>query len=107
MFDVNRYTENPVQERSGSMSGELRGTPLHETTETEIKNKNGESEEVQRDILHELPDWLQEFRENLVDKNAQPHQYSPSSSHELPMEPRAEVVLGTGKHSIYTHFPTD
>ena len=29
----------------------------------------------------------------------------PSSSHELPMEPRAKVLLGPGKHSIYTHFP--
>ena len=27
-----------------------------------------------------------------MDKNVQPHQYSPSSSHELPMEPRAKVV---------------
>ena len=31
------------------------------------KTKNGESEEVQRDISHELPDWLQEIREKLVD----------------------------------------
>ena len=31
------------------------------------KQKNGEREEVQRDISHELPDWLQEFRVNLVD----------------------------------------
>ena len=29
-FDVNRYTGNPVQERSGSTSGELRGDPLRE-----------------------------------------------------------------------------
>ena len=63
VFDANRYTENPVPERSGSTSGELQGDPLHETTETENKNKNGESEEVQRDISHELPDWLQEFKE--------------------------------------------
>ena len=42
VFDVNRYTENPVPERSGSTSEELRGDPLHETTETENKNKNGE-----------------------------------------------------------------
>ena len=35
VFDVNRYTENPVQERSGSMSGEHRGDPPHESTETE------------------------------------------------------------------------
>ena len=28
-----------------------------------------------------------------------------SSSHELPMESRAKVELGSGKHSVYTHFP--
>ena len=69
VFDLNKYTENPVQERSGSTSGELQGNPLHETTEIENKNKNGESEEVQRDISDELPDWRQEFRENLVDES--------------------------------------
>ena len=37
VFDVNRYTENRVPERSGSASDELRGDPLHETTETENK----------------------------------------------------------------------
>ena len=47
----------------------LRGDPLHESTETENKVKNGEREEVQRDISHELPGWLQEFRENLVDES--------------------------------------
>ena len=40
--------------------------PAAQTTETENKNKNGESEEVEREISHELTDWLQEFRENLV-----------------------------------------
>ena len=29
------------------------------------------------------------------------------SSHELPMEPRARVEPGSGKHSVYTHFPKD
>ena len=29
------------------------------------------------------------------------------SSHELPMEPRAKVELGSGKHSVFTHFPKD
>ena len=43
----------------------------------------------------------------LVDKNVRPHQYSPSSSHEPPMEPRAKVVWGSSKHSVYTHFPKD
>ena len=42
--------KNPVPERSGSTSEELRGDPLHESTEIENKNKNGESE--RRDISH-------------------------------------------------------
>ena len=112
----NRGVENPVPERSGSTSEELRGNPLHESTETENQNKNEESEEVQRDISHELPDWLQEFRENLVDESTsteprgnpqQGCQETSSSSHELPTEPRAKVEPGSGKHSVYTHFPTD
>ena len=43
VFDVNRDTENPVPERSGSMSEELRGNPLHKPTEiekTKIKMKD-------------------------------------------------------------------
>ena len=114
--DINRYTENPVPERSGSMSEELRGDPLHEFTETENQNKNEEREEVQRDISHELPDWLQEFIENFVDESTStepwrnPEQGSPDaskSSHELPMEPRAKVEPGSSKHSVLTHFPKD
>ena len=35
VFDVNRYTENPVPERSGGMSEELRRNPLRKPTETE------------------------------------------------------------------------
>ena len=70
VFDVNRYTEHPAPERRGSTSGELRGDPLHETTETEHKNINRESKEVQRDISHELPDWLHEFKEILVDESS-------------------------------------
>ena len=38
VFDVSRYTENPVIERSGSTSEELRRNPLHRSTETENKN---------------------------------------------------------------------
>ena len=35
------------------------------------------------------------------------HRDTSSSSHELPMESRAKVEPGWGKHSIYTHFPKD
>ena len=114
VYDVNRHTENPVPERIGRTSEELRKDPLQESTETE--NKNKEREEVQRDISHDLPDWLQEFRESLVDERTtterwrnpeQGSQDTSKSSHELPMEPRAKVEPGSGKHSVFTHFLED
>ena len=40
VFDVSRYIANPGQERSGSTSGEVRGDPLHESTNTDKKKEN-------------------------------------------------------------------
>ena len=66
--------------------------------------------------VHELLDWLQEFRENLVDESSstepwrnpdQGSQDTSKSSHELPMESPAKVDPGSGKHSANTHFPKD
>ena len=104
-FDVDRYTENPVPERSGSTSEELRGNLQHKPKETENKNKNEGCEEVQSDLLHDLPDWLQDFRKNLVDESspakplgnpAPKDRDTASSPHELPMESRANVEPGFG-----------
>ena len=103
VFDVNRYTENIVPKRSGSTSEELRRNPLHRSTENENTNKNEDDEEFRSELLQDVLVWLQDFKENLVDKHVHLHQYSPSSFHELPMEPRAKVVPGPGKHRIYTH----
>ena len=109
VFDVNRYTENPVPKRSGSTSEEHRGNPLHESSNAENKKKHEGREEVHSDLLHDLPDWLQGFKENLVDERnlSEPrgnpelgYRDTSSSSHELPMEPRAHVEL-------LTHFPKD
>ena len=58
-------TENPAAERSGSTSEESLGNPLPKPAKT--KNKSEGREEVQSDLLHDMPDWLQEFREKLVD----------------------------------------
>ena len=46
---------------------------------TENTNKNEGHEEVQSNLLHDLPDWLQGFRENLVDESS-------------PLEPRGETL---------------
>ena len=107
----NRDMENPVSERSVGTTGELRGNPLQRYTEI-----TGESKEVQRGRSHELPDWLHEFKENLVDESSSTEpwgnpergsQDTSNSSHELPMEPRAKVEPGSGKHSVFSHFPKD
>ena len=109
VFDESGYTENPVPRRSGSTSEELRGTPLHEPTETENKTKNEGREEVQSDLLHDLPHWLQEFRENLLDESSPlelrgnpelGYRDTASSCNEVPME-------GSGGHCVITYFPLD
>ena len=54
----------------------------------------------------DIPECLQEFRENLVDERVPEHRDShASSSHEPSLEPMRSVALG--KHSVYTHSPKD
>ena len=64
--DSSKYTEiqcpKEVEVRVRSL--------LHKPTETENKNTNEGCEEVQSDLLHDLSDWLQEFREILVDESS-------------------------------------
>ena len=56
----------------------------------------------------EIPEWLQEFRENLVDDEILEHGDShASSSHELSLEPKPARREDLCKHSVYTHFPKD
>ena len=69
------------------------------------------SESVDRQVRgdpysSETLEWLQEFRENLVDDRVPEHRDShASSSHESSSEPTRSVDLG--KHSVYTHFLED
>ena len=59
-------------------------------------------------LSSEIPEWLQEFTENLVDKRVPEHRDSQaSSSHEVSLEPTSERSEDLGKHSAYTHFPKD
>ena len=56
----------------------------------------------------EIQEWLQEFRENLVDDEIPEHGDShASSSHEASLEPILKRREDLCKHSVYTHFPTD
>ena len=84
---------------------EVRGNSSRGPAETENSKKN-DNEGVRGDPLRDLPEWLEEFKENLVDDSIPEHRDAPaSSSHELSSEPRAKVV--SGKHSIFSHFSRD
>ena len=67
VFDVNRYTENQYPKEVKVRVRSYRETRCIEQTETENTNRNEGREEVQSNLLHDLPDWLQGFREILVD----------------------------------------
>ena len=56
----------------------------------------------------EIPEWLQEFRENLVDDEIPEHGDShASSSHEVFLEPTFKRREDLCKHSVETLFPKD
>ena len=56
----------------------------------------------------EIPEWLQEFRENLVgDEIPLLGGSHASSSYHASWEPTTKRREDLGKHSVYTHFPKD
>ena len=64
--------------------------------------------ELGNPLYSEIPEWLQEFRENLVDDEIPVQGDShASSSHEESLEPTFKRREDLGQHSVYTHFPKD
>ena len=56
----------------------------------------------------DIPEWLQEFRENLVDDRVPERRDShASSSHEPSLERTPTRSVELGKNSVYNHFPED
>ena len=73
--------------------------PNKKETTTERENPCGDSE---------IPEWLREFMENLVDDEIPLQGGShASSSHEASLELTFKRREGLGKQSVYTHFPQD
>ena len=71
--------------------------------------KNENHEQVRGDPYHsDIPEWLQEFKENLVDDRVPERRDShASSSHEPSLVPMPARSVDLGKYSVYTHFPKD
>ena len=59
-------------------------------------------------LCAEIPEWLQEFREILVDDRVLEHRDShASSSHEASLQSSFKRREDLGKHNVHTHFPKD
>ena len=85
------------------------GKPV-ETQANQIPKTNKKDTTIERGnpCDSEIPEWLQEFRENLVDDEIPVQGGShASSSHEVSLEPTTKRREDLGKHSVYTHFPKD
>ena len=114
--------EISVREREDALNSDISPVPvselvddrtvkLVETQANEIPNPNKKETTRERGNLcddSEIPEWLQEFREILVDDEIPLQGGShASSSHEASLEPTTERREDLGKHSVYTHFPED
>ena len=100
---------HPVSVSSEHVDRKERGDPLTKPTKNPKPNKNENHDLERRDLLNsDIPERLQEFRENLVDDRVPERRDShASSSHDLSSEPTPTGSADLGKHSVYIHFPKD
>ena len=92
---------NSVDDRSGQPDG-IQANKIQKPNKMETTIERGNS------LDSEILEWLQEFREILVDDEIPLQGGShASSSHEVSLEPTTKRREDLGKHSVYTHFPED
>ena len=84
---------------------DLSGTDSHPAP---VSSPNVEEIERGDPLCSDILEWLQEFRENLVDDRVLERGDSHASScHEKSLEPMPSRSVDLGKHGAYTHFPAD
>ena len=99
-------TSVQVSNLVGDGSGQLDETQANKNPQTNQKETTIERGNPCGDS--EIPEWLQEFRENLVDDEIPLQGGShASSSHEVSLEPTTKRREDLGKHNVHTHFPKD
>ena len=114
--------EISVREREDAPNSDISPVPVSEL----VDDRSGKPEETQANKIpktnkkkttiergnpcddSEIPEWLQGFRENLVDDEVPERRGSHArSSHEVSLEPTTKRREDLGKHNVYTHFPKD
>ena len=104
--DLCGIDSHPAPVPSSHVERTERCDPLTKPTKIPKPNKNEDHETERSDPLYsDIPEWLQEFRENLVDERVPECRDShASSSHEPSLQPTPTRSVDLGKHSVYTHF---
>ena len=101
-------SEIQIREREDGNSSDI--SPVQVSNLVDDRSGQPEETTIERcnSLNSEIPEWLQEFRENLVDDEIPLHGGShASSSHEASLEPIFKRREDLGKHSVYTHFHKD
>ena len=101
-------SEIQIREREDGINNDT--SPVQVSTSVDDRSGQPDETTIERGnpLDSEIPEWLQEFRENLVDDEIPVHGGShASSSHETSLEPKINRREDLGKHSVYTHFPKD
>ena len=105
-FSSPAVSEIQIGEREdGSNSGI---SPVQVSTSVDDRSGQPDETTIERSnpLNSEIPEWLQEFRENLVDDEIPVHGDShASSAHEVSLEPTFKRREDLCKHSVYTPFP--
>ena len=101
-------SEIQIREREDGNNSDISPVQVSEL----VDDRTGQSDEttIERGnpLNSEIPELLQEFRENLVDDEIPVHGGShASSSHEASLEPTIKKREDLGKHNVHTHFPKD
>ena len=81
-FDVRGLsTSSSTSSSLASSTSSSQDTDLHGKSETRRvdsqkpkTHKNEDDEELRSELMQDVPEWLQDFKGNLVGKNVQPHQ---------------------------------
>ena len=103
-------TESDISPVHVSTTVDDRSGRPDDTQANKIQKPNKKETTIERGnpLNSEVPEWLQEFRENLVDDEIPLQGGShASSSHEVSLEPTTKRREDLGKHNVHTHFPKD
>ena len=107
-FSSPTVSEIQIREREDGNNSDI--SPVQVSNSVDDRSGQPDETTIERGnpLNSDIQEWLQEFRENLVD-NGIPLQGGShaSSSHEASLEPTFKRREDLGKHCVETHFPKD